>query len=126
MRNSPIAIALVLALAGCTQGSPAPVEGAGGATAAEAARAPEPAGDLLDHDYRPLAGEGPVVVVQQISRGLGRPGRFGRRRASGPFHGSRGSLRAAGQSQHQRDCDRRVPHVRPPCRVRPGLCHQFG
>ena len=67
MRNSPIAIALVLALAGCTQGSPAPVEGAGGATAAstgataaEAAPAPEPAGDLLDHDYRPLAGEAPV------------------------------------------------------------------
>ena len=67
MRNSPIAIALVLALAGCTQGSPAPVEGAGGAaaastgaTAAEAAPAPGPAGDLLDHDYRPLAGEAPV------------------------------------------------------------------
>ena len=73
MRTSSIAIAIALGLvlAGCTQQTPAadaasPAADAAAAptAAAEAAEAASPAptapGDLLDHDFRPLAGDTPV------------------------------------------------------------------
>ena len=84
MRTSSIAIAIALGLvlAGCTQQTPAadaasPAADAAAAptAAAEAAEAASPAptapGDLLDHDFRPLAGDTPVNLREAYA------GKFG-------------------------------------------------